>query len=70
MNLRKLRGMKVLSLFPLENANGELPAGTVFTIVGKFSGLDLLSEECIECGLRLRIGRVPPHMVGEPYLEK
>ena len=64
---RYFKGKKVISLQPLENANGSLPIGTVFTIQRKHGGFDLLSEECVRCGLQLRISKVQPSMVSDAY---
>ncbi len=67
---QRMKGMKVRSQMPLENANGSLPTGTIFDIIKKHAGLELLSEECVRCGLRLRISKVLPGMVGDAYQEE
>ncbi len=64
---REFKGKKVVSLEPLENANGSLPRGTRFTIMRKHAGFELLSDECVMCGIRLRISKVQPSMVSEAY---
>lgn len=57
-------GKRVRSLRELRNASAIIPAGTVFTVVGKFSGLELLADACNCCRIQMRISRV-----GVEYLE-
>ncbi len=56
--LTQMQGLKVRSLRELANGLGSVPKGTVFEIMGKHNGLDLRSDPCGECGLRLHINRV------------
>lgn len=54
------KGKRVVSLQPLRNAWGEMPAGTRLEVTRKFSGFNLESLPCTKCGFRLRINKVPP----------
>lgn len=53
------RGRRVRSLRELRNASAIIPAGTVFTVKGKFGGLELLADACNCCRIQMRISRVP-----------
>lgn len=55
------KGKKVRSLRKVANGWAEMPAGTVFTVDGKFKGLSLASEPCSCCGIRMRVNRVDVH---------
>ena len=61
--LRLMRGRRVRSLVPMANRLGELPAGTIYEILGKQAGLDLRSEPCGQCGFQQHINKVRPEEV-------
>ena len=63
LTLETLRGRKVRSKKPLANSLAAMPAGTVYTIVGKLAGLALRSDPCVHCGLALNIRKVNPEKV-------
>ena len=52
------KGRKVRSLRDMRNGYAELPAGTIFTITGKYKGFSLVSDPCATCGVKIHIGRV------------
>lgn len=54
------KGLKVRSLHPLRTSMAEMPAGTIYTITGKFSGFDLTAEPCAHCGVAMKVSRVAP----------
>lgn len=47
----------------------EIPAGAVLTVIGKSNGLELESEACSHCGVKVFIRKVEPYMVGLLPLE-
>ncbi len=53
------KGKKVKSLVELKNSWASLPAGTIFTVERKWAGLQLRSDPCEHCGMRLYITKVP-----------
>ena len=61
--IRLMRGRRVRSLVPMANRLGELPAGTIYEILGKQAGLDLRSEPCGHCGFQQHINKVRPEEV-------
>lgn len=63
----KLEGKKVKSTREIANGLGALPAGTTFTILRKYAGLELESDPCAHCGVQLRITRVDIGAVGDAY---
>lgn len=54
------KGKRVRSLVPLNTSQVVVPAGTEFTVEGKFNGLDILGDACSHCGVQVRISRVNP----------
>lgn len=52
-------GLRVVSCVPLSNGLARLPAGTFWRVKRNYGGLELVSEPCPTCGIRLRITRVP-----------
>ncbi len=61
---RKTRtGDRVVAVRELHNGTGSVPAGTVLTVEGKFSGFTAISDNCGACGVRLRFRRVPANLV-------
>jgi len=52
-------GRKVASVCELKNGHCILPAGTIFRVVRKYGTLELISQRCPTCGIRMRITRVP-----------
>ncbi len=60
MTEKQLKGRRVRALVPLKNRIESLPAGTLFTITGKFGGLALKSDPCEKCGMQMWITRVGP----------
>ena len=58
-----MRGRRVRSLVPMANRLGELPAGTIYEILGNQAGLYLRSEPCGHCGFQQNINKVQPEEV-------
>lgn len=63
----KLEGKKVDSIREIGNRLGTLPVGTTFTILRKYAGFELESDPCSVCGVQLRVTKVDPGGVGDPY---
>ena len=63
LTARELKGRKVRSLRALGNSLGTVPEGTIFTILDKYGGLELASQECPQCRISLTLLRVPPTAV-------
>ena len=63
MTETQLKGRRVRSLVPMKNRIESLPAGTLFTITGKFGGLALRSDPCSTCKVQMWITKVPPGQV-------
>lgn len=63
MTKEQLTGRKVRTNVTLKSRAMEIPAGTVLTVVGKSNGLDLESEACSHCGVKIFIRKVEPSMV-------
>ena len=65
MEIRKLPrkkdwvGGRVVSLCPIANGYGSLPAGTTFEVRNSFGGLSLKSLPCRHCGFALFVRKVP-----------
>lgn len=53
------KGKKVKSLVEIQNGWATLPAGTIFTVKRKWAGLELISDPCDHCGLKVSITKVP-----------
>lgn len=70
MTKEQLKGRKVRTNVPLSTRVMEIPASTVLTVVGKSNGLDLESEACSHCGVRIFIRKVEPYMVDLLPVEK
>lgn len=58
LNADEWKGKRVRSRRPLVNGWAEMPAGTIFTVEGKFKGFSLRSDPCSHCGIRMRVDRV------------
>lgn len=56
-------GDRIVAVEELRNGTGSVPAGTVLTVEGKFSGFTAISDSCSACGVRLRFRRVPAELV-------
>ena len=50
---------KVRTLITLENGWAEIPPRTVCSVTRKYKGLSLISEPCPNCGVKVKISRVP-----------
>ena len=57
---RDWKGLIVKSKVPLVNGWYEIPPGTLFIVRHNYKGLDLVSEPCKECGVRLAIAKETP----------
>jgi len=57
---RDMIGKRVRSTREIGNRLGSLPEGTEFTIRGKQGGLELESNPCPQCGMRLNVAKVSP----------
>lgn len=57
-NERWWQRQRVASKRELGNSYGSLPTGTIFDIRRKLRGLEIESEKCSVCGLRLTISHV------------
>ena len=51
-------GVKVRSLRPITTGMMTIPAGTIFSVEGKFSGFDVKADPCSHCGVQARVSRV------------
>ncbi len=63
MTKEQLKGRKVRTNVPLSTRVMEIPVGTILTIAGKSNGLELESEACAHCGVKVYIRKVEPYMV-------
>ena len=51
---------RLVTLHPISTTHGvTAPAGTVVTVIGKRSGLEVRTEQCPQCGVSFRVSKVP-----------
>ncbi len=60
---RELKGRKVRTLRELRNSWCVIPKGTICTITHKSGGLEIESEACPDCGVKVCISKVQPTSV-------
>jgi len=60
---KEMVGRKVRTLVALRNGYCHIPPGAIATVKRKFKGLELLSDPCSACGVRISISRVGPRDV-------
>lgn len=68
---REFRGRKVKTLVELSNGWCRIAPGTVATIQKKYNGLDLMTDPCQTCGVKVVISHVQPRdvdLVDQPGL--
>lgn len=58
LTAKEWSGRRVRSLVELRNGWATLPAGTEFTVVNKFKGLEIRSDPCAHCGVQVGITKV------------
>lgn len=61
----QMKGMVVWNTAPLGNHYVTYPPGTRFTIMHKYSGLDLRSDPCECCEIQAKISKVSPTVLCE-----
>jgi len=52
-------GERVITTRILANGNGIIPAGARATVVQRFSGYAIVTDDCPHCGIKLSMTRVP-----------
>lgn len=63
MTAKELVGRKAKTLREMHNGHGSIAAGTIVTITGKRSGLELETVKCEHCGTKIYIRKVEPDAV-------
>lgn len=63
MTAKELIGRKAKTVREMHNGHGSIAAGTVVTITGKRSGLELETDKCEHCGTKIFIRKVEPGAV-------
>ncbi len=56
-------GRRVRALRALSNGNLTVPPGKILTVARNWKGLELVSDPCPHCGVKIRITRVSVHSV-------